>query len=99
MKTASRTRVVDKIGAKISLIAWRVASRILISGFFSRFASTFSTTKMASSTTIPMARIRPKRVRVLMENPASIIAAKVPMRETGIATAGIRVARKDWRKR
>ena len=91
--------MVDITGAKISFIALIVASFSVKSGFFSRLLSTFSTTKIASSTTIPMARISPNNVNVLIENPAIINTAKVPMRDTGIATAGIIVALNDCKKK
>ena len=54
---------------------------------------------MASSTTMPIASTRPNRVRVLMENPASSITAKVPMIETGTAISGIIDARHVFRNR
>ena len=60
---------------------------------------TFSITTMASSTTRPVASVMPKRVRVLIENPMSLTKKKVPTRETGIVTAGIRVLRQSWRNR
>ena len=40
------------------------------------FRSTFSTTTMASSTTMPMASTSPKSERALIENPSSSITAK-----------------------
>src|SRR5271169_5865937 len=52
---------------------------------FSMWCSTASTTTMASSTTRPMARMRPKSERVLMEKPNIGKKAKVPMSETGTA--------------
>ena len=58
----------------------------------------FSTTTMASSTTMPMARINPNRLRLLIDRPAASMTENVPIRETGIAMAGIRVARKSCRK-
>ena len=42
----------------------------------------------ASSTTIPMARTSPKRVRLLSEKPMTAMTAKVPMMATGTATRG-----------
>ena len=60
--------------------------------------STFSTTTMASSTTMPMARIRPNSVRLLREKPSTDITAKVPMSDTGMATIGISAVRQDCRK-
>ena len=53
------------------------------------FLSTFSTTTIASSTTMPIARTNPKSERLFIENPKRYIAAKVPMRDTGIAKSGI----------
>ncbi len=53
---------------------------------------------MASSTTIPMARTRPKSESALIENPSAFITAKVPTRETGTAAMGMIEARQVWRK-
>ena len=61
--------------------------------------STFSTTTMASSTTIPMASTRPKSVRRLMEKPSAIMPAKVPINETMMATIQMIVERKLCRKK
>ena len=61
------------------------------------FRSTFSTTTIASSTTIPMASTSPNRVRLLSEKPNSFITAKVPMSDTGIAMIGMIAVRHDWR--
>ena len=47
--------------------------------------STFSTTTIASSTTMPIARIRPNSVSMFTEKPRAAITAKVPISETGIA--------------
>ena len=58
----------------------------------------FSITTMASSTTSPVARVMPNRVRVLMENPSSLTKANVPTSETGIVTAGMMVLRQSSRK-
>ena len=54
--------------------------------------STFSTTTMASSTTIPIARIKPKRVIILSENPNASMIPNVPINEIGTAITGISVA-------
>jgi hypothetical protein len=59
----------------------------------------FSITTIASSTTSPVARVMPKRVRVLIENPMSFTKKNVPTRETGIVTAGMSVLRQSWRNR
>ncbi|MCY1211913.1 hypothetical protein D9M72_236340 [compost metagenome] len=53
---------------------------------------------MASSTTMPMASTMPNSVSRLMENPSMYMPAKVPTRDTGIASTGIRVARQFCRK-
>ena len=60
--------------------------------------STFSTTTIASSTTMPMASTRPNSVIELIENPNICMPKKVPMMETGTASAGMRVARQLCRK-
>ena len=54
--------------------------------------STFSTTTIASSTTIPIARIRPRRVIMFSENPKMSMTPKVPINEIGTAMAGTNVA-------
>ena len=64
----------------------------------SMWCSTASTTTMASSTTRPIASTMPMSAMVLMENPRSGKTAKVPISETGTASAGIRVARQPCRK-
>ena len=56
----------------------------------------FSTTTMASSTREPMTRIRPNMVRVLMLYPRAYMTLKVPTSDTGMATAGMSVARQSW---
>ena len=61
--------------------------------------STFSSTMMASSTTMPMASTRPNSVSRLIEKPSRYMPAKVPMIETGTASTGIRVARQFCRNR
>ncbi len=61
--------------------------------------STFSTTTMASSTTIPMARISPSRVSMFREKPNRSITPNVPIREIGTAMTGITVALQFCRDR
>jgi hypothetical protein len=58
----------------------------------------FSTTTMASSTTIPMASTSANSVSMLMLNPKASNTANEPMIDTGMATPGITVARPFWRK-
>ena len=48
---------------------------------------------MASSTTIPMARISPSSVIMLSEKPNASITPKVPISDMGTAMTGISVAR------
>ena len=55
----------------------------------------FSTTTMASSTTMPIASTRPNRERLFSEKPKAAITAQDPIRETGMATIGITAARQD----
>lgn len=65
----------------------------------SNLACTASTTTIASSTTIPMARINANRVRRLMEYPNKFRKKKVPIMETGTAIAGIRVDLKSCKNK
>ena len=59
----------------------------------SMICSTPSTTTIASSTTIPMARINPSNVSIFSEKPKINMNPKVPINEIGTATTGINVAR------
>lgn len=61
--------------------------------------STFSTTTMASSTTMPMASTRPNSDSALSENPSRCITAKVPISDTGTAASGMIEARQVCRNR
>ena len=97
MNTAIRTSAVAMTGPTTSAVARRVASRGS-SPSSSRCRWVFSTTTMASSTTMPMARTRPKSVSVLIENPNTLMTAKVPTSDTGMVRVGIRVARQSCRK-
>ena len=63
----------------------------------SRCRSTFSTTTMASSTTMPTASTRPNSVRLLIEKPSAAITAKVPTSDTGIAMIGMIAGRQPCR--
>ena len=58
-----------------------------------RLRSTFSTTTIASSTTIPTASTRPKSERLLREMPQAASTVKVPSSEIGMATIGMMEAR------
>ncbi len=73
----------------------RIAARVASSGSApsSMWRSTFSTTTIASSTTMPMASTSPNSESVFRENPRASITANVPMSETGTATSGMIDAR------
>jgi hypothetical protein len=60
--------------------------------------STFSTTTIASSTTIPIASTSPNSERLLIENPKADMAANVPMSDTGTEIRGISEDRQFCRK-
>src|SRR5436853_184764 len=93
--TAHKTSAVAIIGLVTSLIARLAAS----TGDNPReiLRSTFSTTTIASSTTMPIARTRPNNERLLMENPSASMTANVPTSDTGTAASGIIEARHVWR--
>jgi hypothetical protein len=98
MNTAHSTRTMAMTGPVTSCIAWIAASR----GPCPRsrmMRSTFSSTTMASSTTMPIASTRPNSVSVLMEKPSTYRPAKVPMIDTGTASTGMSVARQLCRNR
>src|SRR5262249_53374702 len=61
--------------------------------------STFSTTTIASSTTMPTASTRPNRDRLLSEMPKAARIANVPTSDTGIAMTGMMVARQLCRNK
>ena len=66
-KTESSTSVIAMIGPVIWFIALSVAAAGLRSGSSSRTRSTFSTTTIASSTTMPIASTIASRETVLAE--------------------------------
>ena len=51
--------------------------------------STFSTTTIASSTTMPTASTRPNSDRLFSDMPSAARTVNVPTSETGIATTGM----------
>ena len=53
----------------------------------------FSSTTIASSTTRPMASTIASKVSVLMENPNKYSKEQAPIKDTGIVTMGIKLAR------
>ena len=64
-----------------------------------RWRTMFSSTTIASSTTMPVASTSASSVRMLMENPTMYIAASVPINATGKVSVGISVARTSRRNR
>ena len=98
MNTAASTSDVAISAPVNSSIAWMVASRAARPSSFIR-RSTFSTTTMASSTTIPMTSTRASRFTVFRENPITSMAINVPITDTGTASEGISVVRQSCRNR
>ncbi len=96
MNTAQRMSAMPITGADTSFMAWVVASFGLIPR--SMWCMTASTTTIASSTTMPMARTRPNIERVFTEKPRSGKKMKVPRRDTGTVRRGMIVARMFCRK-
>src|SRR5438045_6337554 len=56
-------------------------------------------TTIASSTTNPVASVIPNSVSELIEKPNILMNANVPIKDTGMVTAGMMVARQSSRKR
>src|SRR5262249_35021068 len=94
--TAQSTSAMPMTGPVTSSMAFRLASRgdnpIAIQ------RSTFSTTTMASSTTMPIANTSPNNERLFSENPSIAMTANVPTRDTGTAIIGMMVARQFCKK-
>jgi len=59
----------------------------------------FSSTTIASSTTRPIASTSDSSVSVFSENPAASMIAHEPIRQTGIVTSGMTLARSVPRNR
>jgi hypothetical protein len=66
---------------------------------FAMLRSTFSTTTMASSTTMPTANTKPNNDRLLIEIPSRARIEKEPTSDTAMAITGMIVARQLCRKR
>src|SRR5262245_25166513 len=95
-KTAQSTSAMAMTGPVTSSIALRAASRGDNPSASHR--STFSTTTIASSTTMPIASTMPNSDRLLSEKPNMVMTANVPTSETGTATIGMIVARQFCKK-
>ena len=93
--TAQSTSAMDSSAPPTSSMV-AVAAR-WTDGSVRRWRSTFSTTTMASSTTIPTASTRPNRVRTFKVKPKASITPKVPIRDTGMARMGMSAARQFCR--
>ena len=93
--TAHSTSAMAITGPVTSSIALRLASRGAKPVAIRR--STFSTTTIASSTTMPIASTSPNSDRLFSEKPNNAIQANVPISETGTATIGMIVARQFCR--
>src|ERR1700710_808087 len=89
--TAHNTSAIEISAAPTSSIVLYAASRGDRPAAMLR--STFSTTTIASSTTMPMASTSPNSERLLMEKPSASITANVPTSDTGTATSGMIEAR------
>ena len=97
INTANNTNTTPITGLVISSMAFSTASlRLYFPVSISRVE--FSTTTIASSTTIAIAKTRPKRVSVLIENPINFITANVAISETGMVREGIIIALKFCKK-
>ena len=94
---ASSTAVVAITGPVTSSIDRMAALFGSSPSSISRF--TFSITTIASSTTMPIARIRPKSVIRLIEYPIASSTANVPISDTGIASVGTSVDRQSCKNR
>ena len=81
----------------IAPVSSDMASRAACRGFIpcSILIITASTTTMASSTTKPAAKVQANRVKVFSSNPKAFNPAMAPIKATGIAIAGIKVARQS----
>src|SRR6202034_1398606 len=95
--TAQSTSAIAMMGPDTSFIAWWAAAQGFKPAWILR--STFSTTTIASSTTMPIASTMPNNVRVLIEYPNRYSHANVPTTETGTAISGIMDARQVCRNR
>ena len=84
------------IGPKSSFIAWIAASWPFMPR--STLREAFSTTTMASSTTMPIESTMANSVEKFTVKPSAHMAAKAPMIVTGTVVAGISMARQSWRK-
>src|SRR6185436_6090030 len=95
--TAHSVSTIAMIGLVTSCIALIAASRAERCSV-DMMRSTFSSTTIASSTTIPIASTMPNSVSILIEKPNICMAANVPINDTGTASIGMTVARQFCKK-
>ena len=91
MKTAHNTSMIEMIGRVTSAMAACAAA--LGASPLSILRSTFSTTTIASSTTMPVASTRPNKRQRIDGKAGSNRTASVPTMATGTATSGTTLAR------
>ncbi len=96
INTAMSTNATPITGPCNSYMAFSAAWRGVCLPW-SRMRAQFSTTIIASSTTIAMASTKPNSVSVLMVNPSNFITANVAMSDTGIVIIGMITARQFCR--
>ena len=97
-KIARNTSVVATMGAVMSFMARTVAERASAPSR-SMTNCTRSTTRMASSTTVPITRMKPNSVRMLRLYPRASSPASANSRDTGMAATGTRVVLQLCRNR
>ena len=90
MNTATRITVMPTTAPEIWLMAFTVAA-LGGSPSSAMMRSTFSTTTMASSTTIPITSTMANMARMLIDMPSHNSTAKVPSSAMGTTTAGMTV--------
>ena len=98
MKITRSERVVATTASAISAVAEAAASRA-DSPYSSMWRKMFSWTTTASSTTIPIARISPSIVMLLIVKPMNSMKAKVAIIDVGIESVAISVVRQSRMKR
>ncbi len=92
--TGRKIATTASVAASAAKVIWREPLSAASTRFspFSWWRTMFSSTMMASSTTMPMARLRPSSVKVLSVKPKKYRTMKVPMIEVGIARMTFSVA-------
>jgi hypothetical protein len=87
--------------AMIGVKSWRVLTSAACTRPipFCMWRETFSTTTIASSTTMPTDSTMASRVSRFREKPMASIVAAAPISEIGMVTRGTRALRQDPRKR